>query len=104
VLAVAYRCRKNDKNIFPHNAKEMTYSVNHCNTTTEAKVEPWEAEEQKNEARIADLMRVLYQLSNVETGDWQADKAVWSAVKRELKAVNRNYADIVIAKAHLETK
>ncbi len=67
-------------------------------------MEPWEAEEQKNEARIADLMRVLYQLSNVETGDWQSDKAVWSAVKRELKAVNRNYADIVIAKAQLETK
>jgi hypothetical protein len=39
VLAIAYRCSKNDKNIFPHNAKEMTYDVNHCNTTTEANMD-----------------------------------------------------------------
>lgn len=56
----------------------------------------------KNNARIADLINTLYRLANPATADWQADKIIWEAVKKELGS--RTYADIVIAKAQLESK
>ena len=59
-------------------------------------MEPWD------EARIADLINTLYRLANQATADWQADKTVWEAVRRELGS--RTYTDIVIAKAQLESK
>ena len=50
--------------------------------------------------RISDLIDTLYRLANQNTGDWQADKAVWTALTKELGS--RTYADIVIAKSQLE--
>ena len=55
-----------------------------------------------DEARIADLINALYRLANQYTSDWQADKTIWEAVRRELGS--RTYADIVMAKAQLEAK
>ena len=80
----------------------VSYDVNHCNTTTEANMEPWEQQEIDNAKRVIDLIGVLHRLANPDTADWEADRAIWLAVKRELAASNRNYSDILLAKSQLE--
>jgi hypothetical protein len=65
-------------------------------------MEPWEQQEIDNAKRVIDLIGVLHRLANPGTADWEADRAIWIAVKRELEASNRNYSDILLAKSQLE--
>ena len=65
-------------------------------------MEPWEQQEIENAKRLANLMDVLHRLANPDTADWEADRTVWLAVKRELAASNLSYADILLA--HSQTK
>lgn len=62
-------------------------------------MDPWDINTSNNRKRIADLVGVLHRLCN---GTNDGEIAVWMAIKRELANINRNYADVVIAKGQLE--
>lgn len=65
-------------------------------------MEPLEQQEIDNAKRVIDLIGVLHRLANPDTADWEADRAIWLAVKKELAASNRNYSDILIAQSQLK--
>ena len=65
-------------------------------------MEPLEQQEIDNAKRVIDLIGVLHRLANPDTADWEADRAIWLAVKKELAASYRNYSDILIAQSQLK--
>ena len=64
-------------------------------------MDPWDINTQDNRKRITDLVGVLHRLCN-GTHDLRTSNIVWKAVRDELSKINRNYADVVIAKGQLE--